>query len=192
MPRPVVLPKHLVRCPKCTKDIVVQGEPEAIVCPTCGYRGRMAPGEWEVPPNLDGLRPGRQHELRGQHRPTAHVVLYTILTLGVYALVYAYRAFKEVDDQHGRLHATWWYLFGVLLLPLLVPLHVYWCIELRRLQTYRAARGMKRGIGPLGYSLWVLLLPVVGFIIALARVNGSLSELWHHVYKETGLKPRLA
>lgn len=200
-------------CPRCTTRLEVPEDAKQSICPTCGHRARPPPAGWAPAPNLDDLTPGRQKALLGRERSTAHVLLLTLVTFGVYALVYAYRAFKEADDQHGRLHATWVYLFAVLFLavgvgtaaglafvalPLaavaalaFVPLHVYWCLELRRVQDYRAARGMRRRIGPTGYTLWVVLLPVVGFLVALVRVNDSLRELWRHVQRETGLKPKL-
>jgi hypothetical protein len=188
-------PKVALQCPKCTRTVIVPGDAPSIVCPTCAFEGARAPGEWERA-NLDDLRPGRQHEIHGRPRDTATVLLLTVGTLGIYGLVYAYKAFRELDAQHGRLHATWWYLYGLfgllLVVPGLVILHVYWCIELRRLQTYRKARGLRRRIGPLGYSLWVLLVPVVGFVVAIGLVNQSIAEVWRHVHKQAGLKPRLS
>lgn len=189
MPKPI--PMVSLRCPKCTATFRVPEARKRVACPSCGRVSGKAPADWEPPENLDGLKPGRQKEVHGRARETNLVILFTILSLGVYALYYAYRAFKEVDDQHGRLHATWWYLFGILLLPLLIPLHIYWVIELSRLQGYRAARGMRRRIGPMRYTIWVFL-PVIGFLIALALVNRSLREVWADVHKETGIRPHLA
>lgn len=136
------------RCPKCTK--LFEGGPfKNQVCPACGYAGE-AKGDAEAPAIPDGVV--------GRPRRFPPILAWTILTLGIYLLVYYYQAFREADRQHGREHPAEMFWIGLIPVIGLGFQAAYIVVELTRLRAYRRAHGLRPGFGPTAWFLTFLLV----------------------------------
>ncbi|MHB8633197.1 MAG: DUF4234 domain-containing protein [Thermoplasmatota archaeon] len=105
-----------LRCPRCTARFEVNAtEAKRLeTCPACGVQLPPAPASWAARPDLQEMIPGVAEELTGAPRKTWKVVTLSLVTLGIYAFVYNFVAFDELDRQHRRRHATGLYLAGLL------------------------------------------------------------------------------
>ncbi|HUR63626.1 MAG TPA: hypothetical protein VM241_04005 [Candidatus Thermoplasmatota archaeon] len=136
-------------------------------------------------------------ELDRQHRRRHATGLYLtgLLTIiGVAALAMAFSFAYEAKDRGGRALAigdqgfTFWTTLGIgIVLTLCILASVaYFIREYAALQGYRKARGLRPGIGSLEFLLWALT--GVGLLVALARTNASVRQLWYHIYNEKGVR----
>jgi hypothetical protein len=111
------------------------------------------------------------HGPAGRCRSTASVVVLSIVTLGIYGLVWQYRTFKEMKDYSGNglgggialVLAVFFGIVNVFAMPAEVG------------NLYAMDGKAKPVSGATG--LWVLL-PVIGAVIWVAKVQGSLNRFW--------------
>jgi uncharacterized protein DUF4234 len=107
----------------------------------------------------------------GKPRGWVVVLLLTLVTLGIYGLVWQYKTFQEMKDYSGE------GIGGVvgLILAIFVGF-VNWFIMPAEVGNLYAAEGQEKPVSGI-YGLWNLL-PLVGTIIWLAMTQNALSRFW--------------
>jgi Domain of unknown function (DUF4234) len=116
-------------------------------------------------PTTAGARP------LGKPRGWVVVFLLTLVTLGIYGLVWQYKTFQEMKDYSGE------GIGGVvgLILAIFVGF-VNWFIMPAEVGNLYAAEGQEKPVSGI-YGLWNLL-PIVGTFIWLAKTQNALSRFW--------------
>lgn len=128
-------------------------------------------------------------EVHGKPRKFWTSFFLGIITIGIYYLVWNYKAFRELDKQHGRDHEQVW--FWLLFIPYLGAIFylVYLGKETSKVNEYRAQRGMQAGISPvMMIILYLLGIPTFGItaIVAYYKLTKSQKEIWWDVYQKAG------
>lgn len=121
------------------------------------------------------------HPLSGKQRSFFRGLALTLGTLGLYALYWHYKAFKEVFDQDARM--TFPLVAWVLLLvPLTTVLGLIWLsvMGIMTLNHARRSLGMRDGVSPGEFLAWVFvgMLILVGPFIGYYRLQTSMNEYW--------------
>lgn len=107
----------------------------------------------------------------GKPRGWVVVLLLTLVTLGIYGLVWQYKTFQEMKDYSGE---------GIggavgLILAIFVGF-VNWFIMPAEVGNLYAAEGQEKPVSGIT-GLWNLL-PLVGTFIWLAKTQNALSRFW--------------
>ena len=125
--------------------------------------------EQPVPSSLP-VATGAKGEL-GQPRGVVFVILLTIFTLGIYHLYWTYKSFEELKRHTGE------GIGGVLgLVIALVFNPVNWFVLPS--EVGKMYRGDGRTAPMTGWTgLWILL-PLIGFFVWTAKVQGALNRYW--------------
>jgi hypothetical protein len=107
----------------------------------------------------------------GQRRGVAFVILISLVTLGIYFLYWTYKTFEEMKQHTGE------GLGGVigLVIALVVGIVNSFVIPSEVGQMYKGDGREAPVSGITG--LWVLL-PLVGWIIWVVKVQGALNRYW--------------
>lgn len=107
----------------------------------------------------------------GKPRGWVVVLLLTLVTLGIYGLVWQYKTFQEMKDYSGE------GIGGVvgLILAIFVGF-VNWFIMPAEVGNLYAAEGQGKPVSGIT-GLWNLL-PLVGTLIWLAKTQNALSRFW--------------
>lgn len=107
----------------------------------------------------------------GKPRGWVVVLLLTLVTLGIYGLVWQYKTFQEMKDYSGE------GIGGVvgLILAIFVGF-VNWFIMPAEVGNLYAAEGQGKPVSGIT-GLWNLL-PLVGTFIWLAKTQNALSRFW--------------
>lgn len=133
-----------LKCPRCGKRFPRQpGEDQ--VCPACAFRATVA-----------GQVPSREG-VTGRPRRAWVALLLGLVTLGIHGAYLRFKLFDELDKQHARPGGLAAWILSFLPGVGLIFYMIHTGTHLRRLQDYRRARGLRRGLGPFGYL--VLSLP---------------------------------
>ena len=107
----------------------------------------------------------------GKPRGWVVVILLSIVTLGIYGLVYQYKTFQEMQDYSGD------GIGGVVGLILAIFLgFVNWFLMPAEVGNLYAAEGQEKPVSGIT-GLWNLL-PLVGTFIWLAKTQNALSAFW--------------
>ena len=107
----------------------------------------------------------------GKPRGWVVVILLSIVTLGIYGLVYQYKTFQEMQDYSGD------GIGGVVGLILAIFLgFVNWFLMPAEVGNLYAAEGQEKPVSGIT-GLWNLL-PLVGTFIWLAKTQNALSRFW--------------
>jgi hypothetical protein len=121
------------------------------------------------------------HMLRGKRREFIVGLLLTIVTFGIYPAFWHYMAFKELHDQENQDDFPIMLFIGGCL-PLLhfVCQPLFMSEELDFVNELRQRHGLQPTMGIVEFLLWMTLgqLIVVGPLIAYARLQGAINELW--------------
>jgi hypothetical protein len=116
-------------------------------------------------PATTGARP------LGKPRGWVVVFLLTLVTLGIYGLVWQYKTFQEMQDYSGE------GIGGVVGLVLAIFLgFVNWFLMPAEVGNLYAAEGQEKPVSGIT-GLWNLL-PLVGFFIWLAKTQNALTAFW--------------
>jgi hypothetical protein len=116
-------------------------------------------------PATGGARP------LGKPRGWVVVILLSLITLGIYGLVYQYKTFQEMQDYSGD------GIGGVVGLILAIFLgFVNWFLMPAEVGNLYAAEGQEKPVSGIT-GLWNLL-PLVGTLIWLAKTQNALSRFW--------------
>ena len=107
----------------------------------------------------------------GKPRSWVSVVLLSLVTLGIYGLVWQYKTFQEMKDYTGN------GIGGVLglILAIFVGFVNPFLMSAEVGNMYEAAGAEKPVSGITG--LWILL-PLVGAIVWLVKTQGALNQYW--------------
>jgi len=107
----------------------------------------------------------------GKPRGWVVVILLSIVTLGIYGLVYQYKTFQEMKDYSGE------GIGGVvgLILAIFIGFVNPFIMSAEVGNMYEAAGAEKPVSGITG--LWILL-PLVGGIVWLVKTQGALNQYW--------------
>jgi hypothetical protein len=107
----------------------------------------------------------------GKPRGWVVVFLLTLVTLGIYGLVWQYKTFQEMQDYSGD------GIGGVVGLILAIFLgFVNWFLMPAEVGNLYAAEGQEKPVSGIT-GLWNLL-PLVGTFIWLAKTQNALSRFW--------------
>ncbi len=104
-------------------------------------------------------------------REPALVVIFSIITLGIYFLYWSYQVFRELKEHNGEgigpvLGLVFAILIGV----------VNWFVLPSEIGNMYAAAGKEKPVsGPTGF--WNLI-PLIGFIIWVVKVQNALNRAW--------------
>lgn len=110
----------------------------------------------------------------GQVRSIGVVILLSIITFGIYALVWQYNTFKEMKEYSGQGIGG-----GVgLLLAIFVGIVNAFLVP-AEIGDLFAGGGKEKPVS--GKTGWWVFLPLVGSIIWVVKVQGSLNEFWTNV-----------
>jgi hypothetical protein len=155
----VILPRtpEAVRCPRCGK-LFAPTQQRLQTCPVCKLEGPMVPADAGLIPDT----------VVGKPRRAALVFLLTwlpILHFGFWP-TFLWQTFRPLDRQHGREHPTVAWAHSTLpLLGVFLALP-YAFMGLRRLKRSRKARGLRKGIGGLTFTLVAILTPLAAMAYA--------------------------
>ncbi len=107
----------------------------------------------------------------GKVRGAGVVILLSIITLGIYGLVWQFKTFKEMKTYSGR------GIGGGLGLVLAIFLgFVNWFVMPSEVGNLYAAEQQEKPVSGLT-GFWVLL-PLVGGIVWLVKTQGALNRFW--------------
>lgn len=110
-------------------------------------------------------------EPKGIQRNVVWVVIFSIITLGIYSLYWTYKSFQELKDSTGQgiggllalVIAIFFYIIDMFLLP-------------NEIEKAHDDNGTESTVTALT-GLW-FLLPLIGWIVWVVKVQGSLNDLW--------------
>ena len=105
----------------------------------------------------------------GEARNPTLVIVLTIITCGIYGLYWLYKSFEELKQHNGE------GLGGVVGLLLGLVWVSYFILPMEIQKTYEDD-GRQTQVSAI-YGLW-LLLPIIGTIIYVLRVQGALNDYW--------------
>lgn len=110
----------------------------------------------------------------GKIRNPLTAILLTIVTLGIYAVVWNYSTFEELKNYRGQGWSGMLYLlfqflfpFPLLALPWLMPAYV---------GNLYAEDGRVKPIN--GLTGFWLFLPIIGAVVWFFKMQGNLNEFW--------------
>ena len=105
----------------------------------------------------------------GEARNPVMIIVLSIITCGIYGLYWLYKTFEELKQHNGE------GLGGVVGLILGLFWVSYFILPMEIQKTYEAD-GRQAGVSAI-YGL-LLLIPLVGFIIYILKVQGALNDYW--------------
>jgi Domain of unknown function (DUF4234) len=108
---------------------------------------------------------------RGKVREPVAVIIFSIITLGIYFLVWTYKIFKENKDYSGE------GVGGVigLVIGLVIGI-VNWFLIPSEIGTIYAKAGREKPVS--GVTGFWNLIPLIGFIIWVVKVQGAMNRLY--------------
>lgn len=126
--------------------------------------------------------------LRGHPREVALTVAASIVTLGLWAAWTYFITFREVDHQAGRRHSALFFLAFVPVVGQVFAL-LYLRAELAGLRADRQRLGLAPGVSFGACVAWSTLglLVLVGPLVCLAKVQGSINGYWVELYARHGI-----
>lgn len=107
----------------------------------------------------------------GRPRGLAFAVVMSVVTLGIYTLYWAYKTYEEMRDYTGVGVGG---IFGAVIQFFLAPINFFLVpYEVREMHEGDGQTSPVRGLT----GFWVLL-PIVGWIVWLVKVQGALNRFW--------------
>ena len=112
-----------------------------------------------------GPRPGEK-----VREPVA-VIIFSIITLGIYHVYWIYQVFRELKERTGEGIGP---IIGLVLAILINP--VNWFVLPSEVGNMYAAAGKEKPVS--GVTGFWNLIPLIGFIIWVVKVQGALNRAW--------------
>jgi hypothetical protein len=109
----------------------------------------------------------------GVHRSVGTVIVLTIVTIGIYGLIWQYKSFKEMKEFSGAGIGG----VGGLLLAIFIGIVNVFLLPSEVGNLYAAGGQPKPISGLTGF--WVLI-PLAGGFIWIAKVQGHLNRFWDY------------
>jgi hypothetical protein len=107
----------------------------------------------------------------GKVRSAAAVVIFSIITLGIYFLYWTYQVFRELKEHTGQGIGP---IIGLVIAIVVSP--VNWFVLPSEIGSMYASAGRPKPVsGPTGF--WNLI-PLIGFIIWTVKVQNALNRVW--------------
>ena len=107
----------------------------------------------------------------GKVRSAAAVIIFSIITLGIYFLYWTYQVFRELKEHTSQGIGP---IIGLVIAIVINP--VNWFVLPSEIgNMYQAAGHSKPVSGVTGF--WNLI-PLIGFIIWIVKVQGALNRVW--------------
>jgi hypothetical protein len=107
----------------------------------------------------------------GKPRGVAFVIIIGLITLGIYSIYWAYKTGDEIKRYSGE------GLGGVLWLVIWIVLGiVMWFVSPSEVGKLYSREGQHQPVS--GVTGFWMLLPLVGWIIWIVKVQGSLNRFW--------------
>lgn len=108
----------------------------------------------------------------GQLRSPAAVILLTIFTLGIYGLVWNYKVGNEIKNYSGQgLGGILWLVIAIVVGP------VMWFVAPSEVGNHLYKKdGQEPPVS--GKTGFWMLLPLVGFIVWVVKIQGALNRFW--------------
>jgi Domain of unknown function (DUF4234) len=104
-------------------------------------------------------------------RSAAAVVIFSIITLGIYFLYWTYQVFRELKEHTGQGIGP---IIGLVIAIVVSP--VNWFVLPSEIGNMYASAGRPKPVsGPTGF--WNLI-PLIGFIIWTVKVQNALNRVW--------------
>ena len=107
----------------------------------------------------------------GKVRSAAAVIIFSIITLGIYFLYWTYQVFRELKEHTDQ---------GIGPIIALVIAFVFnpinWFVLPSEIGNMYERAGQSKPVSGI-YGLWILL-PIIGFIIWTVQVQGALNRAW--------------
>jgi hypothetical protein len=122
-----------------------------------------------VPPPPASPMPSPGH--RGQVRSPAAVIIFSIITLGIYYLYWSYIVFQDLKDRTGEGVGG---LVGFIL-ALCINV-VNWFLLPAEIGNMYAQEGLEKPVT--GLTGFWNLIPLVGFIIWVVKVQNAMNNRW--------------
>jgi hypothetical protein len=107
----------------------------------------------------------------GKVRSPAAVIIFSIITLGIYSIVWQYKVFKELKDHTGDGIGG---VIGLVIALVISPVNLF-VLPAEIGNMYQKAGQEKPVSGVTGF--WNLI-PLVGFIIWVVKVQGAMNTRW--------------
>jgi hypothetical protein len=112
-----------------------------------------------------GPRPGEK-----VREPVA-VIIFSIITLGIYHVYWIYQVFRELKERTGEGIGP---IIGLVLAIVINP--VNWFVLPSEVGNMYAAAGKEKPVS--GVTGFWNLIPLIGFIIWVVKVQGALNRAW--------------
>ena len=107
----------------------------------------------------------------GKLRSPVGVILLTIFTLGIYGLVWNYKTGNEIKNYSGEgLGGVLWLVIAIVIGP------VMWFVAPSEVGNLYRREGQEPPVSGITGLWW--LLPLIGFIIWVVKVQGALNRFW--------------
>jgi hypothetical protein len=108
---------------------------------------------------------------RGKVRNPAAVIIFSIITLGIYHLYWIYQVYRELKENTGQGIGP---VVGLVIAILIGIVNVF--VLPSEVGNMYARAGQRKPVsGATGF--WILI-PLIGFIIWTVKVQGSLNRAW--------------
>lgn len=107
----------------------------------------------------------------GKPRRVLLIILYSIITLGIYGLVWIFKTFEEMKEFSGKGVGGWIGLLLDLVIGFVVPFEM--SAEVGRLYS-----GDGKANPVSGWTGCWILLPIVGPIVWLCKTQWALNSFW--------------
>lgn len=126
-----------------------------------------------IPPGFARSARGDIRKL-GEYRSPVSVILLTIITLGIYQIIFGYKCYQEINDWRGSGWSGGTYLLFTFLIPI-AGIVTPWLLPSYIGKLY-AEEGKPKPIS--GYQGFWLFLPIIGVFIWLFGTLGALNRFW--------------
>jgi Domain of unknown function (DUF4234) len=107
----------------------------------------------------------------GKVRSPVAVIIFSIITLGIYFLVWTYKVFHELQENTGD------GIGGIIALVIAIVISpVNWFVLPSEIGNMYAKAGLEKPVR--GVTGFWNLIPLVGSIIWIVKVQGAMNHMW--------------